>query len=152
MCAAEVHAYTSYVRNTNDPGPLPPQSPAAAQTLTGEFKLGPSLDQNTGHTVWSDGRVHHAGFTTVFTPNTVVPYVYNDRTYDIDFNSQQEGRSLTNRTYAAVTARSYHAGVVNVAFMDGAVREVTDSVDLRVWRAVGTRAGTLDEAGAFGEL
>ena len=40
-----------------------------------ELKLGPDDDDNTGHTVWCDGRVHHAGFTTTFVPNTVVPYV-----------------------------------------------------------------------------
>ncbi len=152
LCVTEVHAYTSYIRNTNDPGPVPPQSPDRLQALSGDLKLGPSREQNTGHTVWTDGRVHHTGFTTAFTPNTVVPYEYNGRTYDIDMNSQQEGRSLTNPSYAAVTARSYHPGVVNTAFMGGAISEVAESVDLRVWRALGTRAGPTDKIGAFGEL
>jgi prepilin-type N-terminal cleavage/methylation domain-containing protein/prepilin-type processing-associated H-X9-DG protein len=152
LCAAEVQAYTSYIRNTNDPGPVPPTSAAQLQSLNGEIKLGPALQQNTGHTVWSDGRVHHTGFTTVFTPNSVVNYTYNGRVYNIDVNSQQEGRSLTNRSYAAVTSRSHHPGLVNVSFMDGSVREIIETIDLRVWRAIGTRRGNVSEAGAFGEL
>ncbi len=78
--------------------------------------------------------------------------MHNGITYDIDVNSQQEGRSLTNPTYAAVTARSHHGAMVNVAFMDGSVRGIIASVDPSVWRALGTRSGPLHEAGAFGEL
>ncbi len=43
--------------------------------------------------------------------------------------------------WAALTARSNHGGGVNVAFVDGHVRFVSDSVDLGVWRAIATRAG-----------
>ncbi len=42
--------------------------------------------------------------------------------------------------HAIVSARSQHAGVVNVIFGDGAVQTVTDGIDLAVWRAMGTRA------------
>lgn len=42
---------------------------------------------------------------------------------------------------AATTARSWHTGGVNVAMADGAARFVSENVDLKVWRAVGTRAG-----------
>jgi prepilin-type N-terminal cleavage/methylation domain-containing protein len=142
--AAEVRAFTSYFRNTQDPGPAVPASPAdlAAFASGADFKLGPNTNQNTGHTEWADGRVHHSGFTTVFTPNTFVKYVHTDgRTYDIDYNSQQEGRSATQRTYAAVTARSCHPGVVNTLNMDGSSRPVSNSIELAVWRALGTRAG-----------
>lgn len=107
-----------------------------------QFKLGPNLNDNTGHTEWSDGRVHHSGFTTVFAPNTAVEYVHSDgRTYDIDYNSQQEGRSATQRTYAAVTARSYHVGIVHILLMDGSARSINNSVNLQIWRALGTRRG-----------
>ena len=142
--AAEVKAFTSYFRNTQDPGPTPPTSPAdlAAFAAGADFKLGPNTNQNTGHSEWADGRVHHSGFTTVFTPNTFVKYVHTDgRTYDVDYNSQQEGRSPTQRTYAAVTSRSYHPGVVNLLNMDGSVRSVSNTIALAVWRALGTRAG-----------
>ena len=90
---------------------------------------------------WPDGRVHHSGITTVFTPNTVVPYEVDGATYDIDFNSVQEGHSATQPTYAAITARSYHPGLVHTAWMDGSVRSVVDSVEPRIWRAWSTRAG-----------
>jgi len=86
--------------------------------------------------------VHHSGITTVFTPNTAVEYLHTDgRTYDFDYNSQQEGRSATQPTYAAVTARSHHAGIVHAVLMDGSARTISNSIDLQVWRALGTRGG-----------
>ena len=108
----------------------------------GQVKLGPNLQDNTGHTEWPDGRVHHSGFTTVFTPNTVVDYDYNGQRYDIDFNSIQEGRSGTQLTYAAITARSYHSGnIVNVGMLDASAHSISGSIDIGVWRALGTTAG-----------
>ena len=148
LAAAEVKAYTSYFRNSTDPGETVPMQPAElAAFVTGvtasNFKLGPERNDNTGHTEWPDGRVHHSGITTVFTPNRPVLYLHTDgRTYDVDYNSRQEGQSLTQRSYAAVTARSYHAAGVNVLMMDGSGRLVTHSIDLAAWRAAGTRAGS----------
>ena len=142
LLVAEVKAFTSYVRNTQDPGPNPPTDPSAFMSFSGELKLGVDLHRNTGHTEWCDGRVHHSGFTTVFTPNTVVPYEYDGVMYDIDINSEKEGNSLTKPTYAAITARSYHAGgLVNTSMLDGSTRSVNDSIELNVWRAAGTIAG-----------
>ena len=142
LCASEVKAFTSYIRNTSDPGPAPPTDPAAFQVMSGQLKLGPNLNDNTGHTEWCDGRVHHSGFTTVFTPNTKVPYDSGGRTYDIDYSSRQEGQSATQPTYAAITARSFHSGgIVNAALMDGSVRTISKTISLATWRALGTRAG-----------
>ena len=142
LCVAEVKAFTSYIRNTADPGPVPPADPTAFMDYTGEIKLGTSLHKNTGHTEWCDGRVHHSGITTVFTPNTVVPYEYQGEMYDIDFNSEKEGNSTIKSTYAAITSRSYHAGgVVNVGLLDGSARTISENIDLAVWRALGTISG-----------
>ncbi len=142
LCVTEVRAFTPYLRNTADPGPTPPTNPRAFVDYSGDAKLGPGLNDNTGHTEWCDGRVHHSGITTVFTPNTVVPYEHNGRTYDIDFNSVQEGKRSNQSTYAAITARSQHAGgIVNAAMLDGSTRTVADSIDLTVWRAIGTING-----------
>jgi len=144
LMAAEVKAFTPYMRNTANPGPTPPANPAALAVMAagGQAKLGPLTNDNTGHTEWPDGRVHHSGFTTTFTPNTKVPFTFKGATYDIDYNARQEGNSATQPTYAAITARSNHtAGVVNVALMDGSVRSVTPNIDLAVWRALGTRGG-----------
>jgi prepilin-type N-terminal cleavage/methylation domain-containing protein len=142
LCVAEVKAFTSYIRNTQDPGAAPPTDPAAFMSHSGELKLGSGLHRNTGHTEWCDGRVHHSGITTVFTPNTVVPYEHDGQMYDIDFNSEKEGNSNTKPTYAAITSRSYHAGgMVNVGIMDGSARSVSKAIDLTVWRALGTING-----------
>jgi prepilin-type N-terminal cleavage/methylation domain-containing protein len=153
LCAAEVKAFTPYSRNTSDPGPVPPTEPSDVVALAagGEFKLGPTTNDCTGHSEWCDGRVHHSGFTTVFTPNTVVPYVHSDgRTYDIDLNSVQEGKSATQSSYAAVTARSYHAGIIHAAWMDGSVRAVANTIELPIWRAFGTRDQGAGEPQAAG--
>ena len=141
LCVSEVKAYTSYIRNTADPGTIPPIDPNAFSSYTGQLKLGSSTQNNTGHTEWCDGRVHHSGFTTVFTPNTFVPYQYNGDTYDIDFNSVQEGKRNDQATFAAITSRSHHAGLVNVGLLDGSTRSVADSIDLTTWRALGSIAG-----------
>ena len=151
LAAAEVKAFTPYARNTADPGAPVPASAAAVAPLVsgGQFKLGTDTNQNTGHTEWCDGRVHHSGTTTVFTPNTTVSYLHtNGQVYDIDYNSRQEGQSTTQKTYAIVTARSYHPGMVNSLLMDGSARPVNNTIELSVWRALSTRATGEVVAGA----
>lgn len=136
--AAEVKAYQPNLWDTGNPttlGVAPPADPAAASAY-----FGGTFDSN-GHTEWVEGDVHECGFTTTFTPNTNVPYTNGGITYDVDITSLRDGESITVPTYAAVTARSYHVGIVNVLLMDGSVRSVSDNIDLGVWRAVGTRAG-----------
>ncbi len=56
-------------------------------------------------------------------------------------DSQQEGRSVSRRTHAAVTARSYHNGIVHVLLIDGSARAISDSIELSVWSTLGTRSG-----------
>jgi prepilin-type N-terminal cleavage/methylation domain-containing protein len=145
LLAAEVKAYTPYLRNTSqDPGPAAPGNAsffASYSASSGDTNMGPDLMQNTGHTEWADGLCQQSGITTTFTPSTVVPYAFGGATYDIDYISQREGTHASRVAYGAITSRSYHAGVVNVAMMDGSIHPVTDDVDLRVWRAAGTRAG-----------
>ena len=134
LALAEVKAYQPYLRNTETPSTIPPTSPTELADLTGQFKL-------TGHAVWPDGRVHHSGITTAFPPNFKVLYRHDGTEWDIDVSSQQEGKSDQRATYAAITSRSYHLGMVNIALMDGSVRAVSDSLDVDVWRAMGTRGG-----------
>ncbi|MEZ6094143.1 MAG: DUF1559 domain-containing protein [Pirellulaceae bacterium] len=142
LCAAEVKAFTPYIRNTADPGSVAPTDPNAFDGMTGQTKLGPDTNSCTGHTEWPDGRVHHSGFTTVYTPNTKVPYNFGGQLYDIDFNSRQEGSHLTQPSYAAVTARSYHPGnLVNVNFLDGSTHTLSGAIELSVWRALSTIQG-----------
>jgi prepilin-type processing-associated H-X9-DG protein len=40
-----------------------------------------------------------------------------------------------------MAATSRHAGGVNVAFGDGGVRFVQNTIDLNLWRALGSRDG-----------
>jgi prepilin-type processing-associated H-X9-DG protein len=46
-----------------------------------------------------------------------------------------------SRNGTAVAARSAHGGGVNLMMMDGSVRFLRDSIDLGVWRALGSRSG-----------
>lgn len=144
LCASEAKTFTPYFRNTANPGPDIPSNAAYLSGFAGaaEFKLGPGLFENEGHTEWCDSPVHESGFTTTFGPNQRVEYLHSDgRTYDVDFNSRYEGTSWTEPTYAAVTSRSFHPGLVQTLWMDGSVRSVNDSVDLDIWRASSTRGG-----------
>lgn len=145
LMAAEVKTFQPYIRNTADPGPTVPTSVSFitgySPSVPDDYKMGPALDDNKGHTEWCDGPVHQSGFTTTFTPNTYVPYTYNGRTYDTDFNSRYEGTSLTQTTYAAITSRSYHVGIVNVLLADGSGRSVSQNIALSIWRALGTPNG-----------
>jgi prepilin-type processing-associated H-X9-DG protein len=44
-------------------------------------------------------------------------------------------------TYAAVTSRSHHPGVVNALFADGSVHSIKNSINFQTWRALGTVGG-----------
>lgn len=142
LMAAEVKAYTPYLRDAGAASVPPiPTDPASVCAFGGKAKLGPDFMSNTGHTEWGEGTVHQTGFTTAFAPNTPVLCLQNGQTYDIDFNNMTEGGSSTAPTFAAVTSRSYHGGVVNVSFMDSSTRTISDPIDLTVWRALSTRNG-----------
>jgi prepilin-type processing-associated H-X9-DG protein len=40
-----------------------------------------------------------------------------------------------------IAARSYHPGGVNVAFCDGSVKFIKDSINMTTWRGLGSRSG-----------
>lgn len=151
LMISEVKAWTPYIRNVGPSNTAVPNSVAEvlaeATAPGGQKKLSPTNSQKaTGHTEWVDGRAHHAGFTTVLTPNTKVIYTEGGVDFDIDYSSWQEGKIDTSSnsvpaTYAVITSRSFHAGVVHSAFMDGSVRSIDGSLDRNLWRALGTRSG-----------
>jgi prepilin-type N-terminal cleavage/methylation domain-containing protein len=150
LLAAEVKAYTPYLRDAGATTVAPtPTDPSTVGSFGGTAKMGPSLMNNTGHTEWGEGTVPQTGFTTTFRPNTFVPYTYNGQSYDIDFNNETEGGSTTAPTFAAVTSRSYHVGVVNVAYLDGSTHTVPDSIDLSVWQGMSMRDGTAAMPASF---
>jgi prepilin-type N-terminal cleavage/methylation domain-containing protein len=140
IALGEVKAYTPYFRNAANPSPQIPPSVDAVCGLGGDFKNDlPALP--SGHTEWVDGRAHQTGFTSTFPPQSKVPCVRASGVYDVDWSNQQEAKSLSIPTAAAVTSRSHHPGAVTYAMMDGSVHVATDSVSADVWRALTTRAG-----------
>ncbi len=144
LLASEVRARQFYGRNEPVVGgsniPPPDASMVQSRVPTAFVWCRPN-----GHTEWPDGRVHHQGFTTTLSPNARL--ILSDASNqcpagsDIDYTSQQEATSATESTYAIITSRSYHGGIVNVVLADGSNRPVRDQLDLRVWRAMGTRSG-----------
>jgi prepilin-type N-terminal cleavage/methylation domain-containing protein/prepilin-type processing-associated H-X9-DG protein len=148
LLAAEVKAWTDYNRNGGPTSTTMPQHSSEAEAIVasgGQFK-------STGHTEWPDGRVHHTGFTVTLTPNSEVHFTNSSGEHrETDYNSWQEGKNgrAGNPSYAIITSRSYHPGVVNCTFVDGSVRSLSESVDLHVWRSLGTRSAgevvSLDE-------
>lgn len=136
MAMAEVKAFNPRFHDAV----LPETPPVAPEQVSSMISGGAWSPQN-GHSEWVCGRAIHTGFTTTFTPNTVVPHVADGIVFDIDVSSSREGRSPTEVTYGVITSRSYHPGTVGVLMMDGSVRSVAETIDLITWRALGTRQG-----------
>ena len=137
LALAEVKAFTPRFHDVTAPPSTPPAAPGDVST---GYTSGGAWSATNGHTEWVCGRAIHNGFTTTFAPNTVVPHVNGGITYDIDISSHREGAHATNVTYAVITSRSYHEGLVNIALMDGSTRSVSENIALPVWRNLGGRA------------
>ena len=131
------------IRSTRNGGPADTAIPEDAAEVSAQVATGGEY-KDTGHTEWPDGRVHHTGFTATMTPNTFVLYERNGERLDADYNSWQEGRNGVNGqpTYAAITSRSQHSGLVQAAMADGSCHSVNDNIELAVWRAMATRNGS----------
>ncbi|WP_437222161.1 DUF1559 domain-containing protein [Planctomicrobium sp. SH661] len=144
LMMSEVRARQPYHRPATAPG-TPPHAttPNAAQVTS---LIGASTTIRTsGHTEWVEGRSPHYSFTTTLAPNTKVPCDGSctdtaGTTYtDVDYVSASEGPAVS--TWAAITSRSLHTGIVHSLLADGAVRSISSNIDLGTWRALGTRSG-----------
>ena len=141
LVAAEVKTYQPGLRNCgglsriNDPASIPAAN-ADPAAVAPEYDAGCSLSA-PGHTEWVDGAVAQTGMTTAWTPNRRT--TRGGTGQDLDLIGQTEGRG--GPTFAAVTARSYHPGGINVLMGDGSVRFLKDSIDGAQWRGLGTIAG-----------
>lgn len=133
---AEVKARQPYLRESVNPNTSGVAIPTTAATVTG---YGGMFQVDSGHAEWVEGRSHHCGMTAVFAPNTRVPHSSGGVTYDVNFVSSREGQG--NRTYSAITSRSYHRGGVQTVHVDGSVRFVAQSINVNNWRALATRDG-----------
>ena len=126
--------------------PSPQASAAFIQANTGGCK-----QQAVGHSRWNDGAVAYSGFTTALTPNATVGILasnvgknFASTSYTagyLDFDIATVDENDGGPTFAAITARSFHPGGVNVLFADGSVHFVKSSVDGTTWRALGSIAG-----------
>ncbi len=100
-------------------------------------------DPQNGHTEWVSGNTIHTGFTTTFTPNTKVLHTVGGVVYDIDATSKREasGSGVCDgiTTYAVVTSRSWHTGIVQTLLMDGSARSISSNIDLDTWQNLGQR-------------
>jgi prepilin-type N-terminal cleavage/methylation domain-containing protein/prepilin-type processing-associated H-X9-DG protein len=149
LFAAEVKTHQPYVRNcagllmaplSSTPMPSPSDDPnqvAQYQSCVGPLA---ELRADSGHSEWEDGNASQGGFTTAWTPNRRTPGRFGSEIFgDLDLIAIREEEG--GPTFAAITARSYHPGGVNVLLGDGSVRFVKDTVSGATWRALGTIAG-----------
>ncbi|MDG3007860.1 DUF1559 family PulG-like putative transporter [Paludisphaera mucosa] len=141
---SEGKAYLTYYRDcptfsiVNDPNNVPGPD-ADPYAVVPEYLGGCALRVEEGRTQWFESGVHHNGFTTAWPPNKKTPGGPNRIYADVDVNCSRE--KLGRPSFAAVTARSYHAGGVNALMADGSVRFVKDSINGWTWRALGSVAG-----------
>lgn len=138
LAFCEVKAFTP---RFHDVPAMPATLPATPTSVSGAYTTGGGWSDQNGHSEWVCGRAIHNGVTTTFTPNTVVPHTQGGTSYDIDVSGMREGSSTTVNTYAIVTARSYHSGMVHSLMADGSVRAISNNIGAQVWRALGTRNG-----------
>jgi prepilin-type N-terminal cleavage/methylation domain-containing protein/prepilin-type processing-associated H-X9-DG protein len=149
LFAAEVKSHTPYLLNCAGlsytptgpmPIPGPNETPAVISQYNGCSGSIAELRPDSGHSEWEDGNTSQAGFTTAWTPNRITPGRFGGRFVpDTDLISVREENG--GPTFAAVTARSYHPGGVNVLLGDGSVRFIKGTVSGSTWRALGTTSG-----------
>lgn len=81
-----------------------------------------------GGSSWLFGGFGHTTYNHIVTPNSEVPDCTNET-------------KLWAISYGSHAARSYHPGGVHCLFGDGAVKFVSENIDLSTWRALGTIDG-----------
>ena len=106
--------------------PFTPMPTASAVKRLCDAALGPPSSSAFGD-VWCRGFVERSRYQHVMPPNS--------RTC---LNA-----SVMSRNGSTLTARSAHPGGVSVAMADASVRFVNDTVDVGIWRAIGSRDGSL---------
>jgi prepilin-type processing-associated H-X9-DG protein len=142
MLAAEVKAYQPVyicdnvgLSQINNPASVPPPW-ADSAAVAPEYISGCRL-YLLGHTEWADGNVHATGFSTAWPPNRAT---LGQPTRDVDMDLNGINEEDGGPTFAAITARAYHPGGVNVLLADASVRFVRNDIDGLVWRAIGSVA------------
>ena len=84
-------------------------------------------------------------FSQLYTPNTTIAdQTYSCPTSVTNVRAPCVTMAASGSGFARngwVSARSFHTGGVHVAMGDGAVRFISDNINLGTWQALGTRAG-----------
>ncbi|MCA9088342.1 MAG: DUF1559 domain-containing protein [Planctomycetaceae bacterium] len=137
LAFSEVKAFTPYNR---DGGTGTSTRPTVAAEVTILVGSGGSNKADSGHTEWVDGRIHQTGFTVTLPPNSSVTVPGGVRPNEGDYTSCREDASCTGPTYAAVTSRSWHTGIVQSLLMDGSVRSFSENIDRTLWLNLGQRS------------
>ena len=99
--------------------------------------IGSSNQSSEAGRMWLNGQLFTTRYMHVMTPNTIsCAREKKNAAANADL-----GASINNQG-GALTASSRHGGGVNVVYADGSVTFIGDSIDLKIWRALGTiRAG-----------
>lgn len=137
LAMAEVKAFTN--RMVGSANTTVFSTPPAPPTDITALSLAAFNPTSYAHVEWVDGKVHETGFTTVFTPQSKINFLTADGMRDVDVVLAREPD--VGDTYAAVTSRSSHPGGVSVLLVDASVRFIDASIQLAVWRALGTVDG-----------
>jgi len=89
---------------------------------------------------WGGGEGGGFGFTTQYPPNSTV----TDQVYSCKSTTWPNAPCQSMSTYSTqrIMARSYHTGGVHVTMADGAVRFVSNNIDMTVFQNLGSRAGS----------
>ena len=125
------------------PPPLTPREDADPRYVYGFAPGGRLTEEACGQTAmwnftqprgfsWANGEYRSAIYNHYLPPNSAnFDCISAQVTGDID---------VVHAGYGWKTARSFHPGGVNVGFGDGAVKSVTNDVELSVWKAWSTAA------------
>ncbi len=129
LCLATANQYNGK-RYNRDPNNSSQDLPMPGLVLVGRIQNEGGPWRTLPGWRWPDGRPYFAAINTIITPNkpSCTPR-------DVDW------------TWGVWTASSYHGGIVNTLFCDGSVQRIADNIDVKTWRALGTRSGQeiLDE-------
>ena len=97
---------------------------------------------------WGGGTSHHGGgFCTTEPPNSNVPDCswtcadYEDDEFPCAGHNAGSGPLVSCSGPSRTYARSYHQGGVQAVMVDGAVRFISENIDLGTWQDLSTRSG-----------
>jgi len=120
-------AWSTVPAGTAPPGPT---VLAGLQACSAAIKQGSNITNSRG-TRWGFGDVGYTLFHTIVPPNSK-QYAWGSCRPDCG-GCGPENNNFTN-------ASSFHPGGVNCTMGDGSVKFIKDTVDMRVWWGLGTRA------------